>query len=140
MNAVRLTILVAALAAAGCGDEVATPTSATSTTSTPTTILFSGTLQPGATRFYSYSMTTAGTVSAMLASLERSNRPMPNSLELGLGVPAGTGCAVSTASQTAVSLVPQLQQEVAIGTYCVRISDTEGLPAAMNFTIRVIHP
>ena len=76
----------------------------------------------------------------MLASLERGNTPMPNALELGLGVPAGTGCAVVTVSRTTTALVPQLRQDATVGTYCVRISDTDGLPAAMNFTIRVIHP
>lgn len=132
-------VLIAAIAAAGCNkDAVDTPTSATTTT--PTTILFSGTLQPNATRFYSYTLTTAGTVSAMLASLERGGAPMPNSLELGLGIPAGTGCAVSASSNTTTSLIPQLKQDFNTGTYCVRISDTSGLPAATNFTIRVIHP
>lgn len=138
MSAVRLMALIATLAAAGCGDGVETPTSATTTD--PVTVLFSGTLQPGGTRFYSYSLTTTGTVSAMLASLERGNTPMPNALELGIGIPAGTGCATITSSQTTTSLVPQLQQTAAIGTYCVRISDTAGLPSPMNFTIRVIHP
>ena len=138
MIAARLTMLMAALMATGCGGSTETATSPTTTA--PSTILFSGTLQPRATRFYSYSMSSAGTVSAMLASLERGNTPMPNSVELGLGIPAGTGCAVSTTSLTTTSLVPQLQQDASIGTYCVRISDTEGLPTAMNFTIRLVHP
>ena len=139
MSAARISAILVALAAAGCGkDAVTTPTSATTTT--PTTILFVGTLQPKATRFYSYTLTTAGTVTAMLASLEQAGAPKPNALELGLGIPAGTGCAVESPSMTTTSLVPQLKQDAGIGTYCVRISDTNGLPAPMNFTIRVIHP
>lgn len=138
MSAVRFLMVIAAIAAAGCGDGIESPTSATTTE--PTTVLFVGTLQPRSTRFYSYTMTAAGSVSAMLASLERGQTPMPNSVELGLGIPSGTGCAVQVAQNTNPSLVPQIKQDTAIGTYCVRISDTEGLPAAMNFTIRVIHP
>jgi hypothetical protein len=139
MSAIRLIACATAAAAlCACGDNAETPTSATTTT--PVTILFSGTLQPLGTRFYSYTMTTGGTVSAMLASLERGNTPMDNALELGLGVPAGTGCATSVASNTSTSLIPQLQQEFGTGTYCVRISDTNGLPAPMNFTIRLVHP
>ena len=76
----------------------------------------------------------------MLASLEQASAPKPNALELGLGIPSGTGCAVDSPSSTTTALVPQIKQDVAIGTYCVRISDTIGLPAPMNFTIRVIHP
>ena len=30
--------------------------------------------------------------------------------------------------------------EVAVGTFCVRVADTEGLSAPTTFTIRVIHP
>lgn len=134
----RLLIMTALLAAAGCGEEAETPTSATSTE--PTSVLFAGTLQPRSTRFYSYTLTSAGQVSAMLASLEHGQSPMSNSVELGIGIPAGTGCSVVVAQQTKTSLVPQIKQDSAIGTYCVRISDTEGLPTAMNFTIRVIHP
>jgi len=134
----RLLALIAAITAAGCGKAAETPTSPTTTA--PTTILFAGTLQPGTTRFYSYTLNTAGTVTAMLASLERSGTPMPNALEIGLGIPAGTGCAVSAALNSSSQLIPHLKQDFGIGTYCVRISDLDGMPAAMNFTIRLIHP
>ena len=138
MNIMRCLACAIGITAAACGENVATPTSAT--TIEPVTILFSGTLQPRSSRFYSYSLTTAGTVSAMLASLERNGVPVTNALEVGLGIPAGTGCAVSAAASTTTALVPQLRQEASVGTYCVRIADLDGLPAAMNFTIRVIHP
>jgi len=139
MSVIRITIvLVSLLASCACGETAETATSPTAIE--PATILFSGTLQPMGTRFYSYTMTTAGTVTAMLASLERGYTPMPNSLELGLGIPAGTGCAASIASNTTTSLTSQLRQDFAAGTYCVRISDKDGLPAAMTFTIRLVHP
>jgi hypothetical protein len=135
----RLVTLLIALTAAACSGK--TPTSPTSTTTAAsTTILFTGTLQPRATRFYSYTLTSAGTVTAMLASLEQAGTPKPNSLELGLGIPAGTGCGVDAPQDTSTSLVPQIKLDAGVGTYCVRISDTHGLPAPMDFTIRVIHP
>lgn len=138
MMTMRLVCLLAAIVmAASCGDSAESPTSPTTG---PTTILFSGTLQPRGTRFYSYTLANAGTVSAMLASLERGSTPMTNTLELGIGVPAGTGCAVQNAVIISSSLLPQLRQDTAAGTYCVRIADTLGLPVAMNFTIRVIYP
>ncbi len=131
------------LALCGCNKN-SSPTSPTTTTAAtatgPATILFSGTLEPKGTRFYSYSMTTAGTVTAMLASLERNGIPMTNVLQIGLGIPAGTGCAVSVAQNSGPLLIPQLRQDFGTGTYCVRISDVDGLPAPMTFTIRVIHP
>jgi hypothetical protein len=138
MSALRIAALMFALAASACGETAETPTSASPTAAT--TVLFSGTLQPRATRFYSYSLTSAGSVTAMLASLERNGVPVGNALELGLGIPAGTGCAVSVVSQTTTSLIPQLRQEASIGTYCVRVADVDGLPGPLAFTIRVIHP
>lgn len=138
MTGIRVAVLLIALTAAGCSQELETPTSATSTE--PASILFAGTLQPRSTRFYSYTLTTAGQVSAMLASLEHGQRPMANRLELGIGIPAGTGCAVQAPQNVGTSLIPQIKQDSAVGTYCVRISDIDGLPAAMNFTIRLIHP
>ena len=132
---VSLGLVVVAVA---CSDDLETPTSATATG--PVTILFSGTLQPRASRFYSYTLTTAGSVSALLASVERNGAPVANSLEIGIGSPAGTGCAVTLSENVSASLIPQLRHDAAVGTYCVRIADAEGLSAPTTFTIRVIHP
>lgn len=133
-------ILIVALIVAGaaCSEELETPTSATATG--PTTILFSGTLQPRANRFYSYTLATAGTVSALLASVERNGVPSADALEIGIGSPAGTGCVVAVSANVSAALIPQLRHEAATGTYCVRVADTGGLAAPMTFTIRVIHP
>jgi hypothetical protein len=138
----KLRLLASAalmLAGVACSGELETPTSATST-AVPTTILFSGTLQPRASRFYSYTMATAGSVSALLASVERNGIPSTSALEIGIGSPAGTGCAVTVSANTPAALVPQLRNAAAAGTYCVRVTDTDGLSAPMTFTIRVIHP
>lgn len=132
--------LCAALALCGCSKSPTSPTTTTTTTTGPVTFLFGGTLEPHATRFYSYSLATGGSVSAMLASLERNGVPVRNALEIGLGIPAGTGCAVSVSQNSSSLLIPQLREDFQAGTYCVRISDVDGLPAPMNFTIRVIHP
>jgi hypothetical protein len=132
--------LGATLAVCGCSQDQSPTSPSTTTAATPTTILFSGTLQPKDARFYSYTLTKGGTVTAMLASLERNGSPVPNALEIGLGVPAGTGCAVSAALNSSSQLIPQLRQDFGVGTYCVRIADVDGLPASITFTIRVTHP
>lgn len=123
-----------------CSDDLDTPTSATATATGPVTILFSGTLQPRTSRFYSYTLTTAGAVSALLASVERNGVPAANPLEIGIGSPAGTGCAVMMSAHVSASLIPQVRHDAAVGTYCVRVADIEGLSAPTTFTIRVIHP
>lgn len=126
------------LVCAACSEETETPTSATTTA--PTTILFSGTLQPRSSRFYSFTLSAPGSVSALLASVERNGVPMANALEMGLGSPAGTDCAMTLSAHVSASLVPQLRHEAGAGTYCVRIADTDGMSAPATFTIRVIHP
>ena len=127
------------LLGAACSEDLQTPTSA-STTATSTTILFSGTLQPRASRFYSYTLATAGSVSALLASVERNGVPQANALEIGIGSPAGTGCAVMLSANVSAALSPQLRHDATVGTYCVRVADTDGLPVPIAFTIRVVHP
>lgn len=139
MTRPALVLLCAALFCAGCGDDLETPTSASSTTATTT--LFAGVVQVRGSRFYSYTVSTPGTVTAMFASLATGTGAVAHhQLELGIGIPAGTGCAVRQVINTAPALVPQLTQEAAAGTYCVNIADTEGLPASMNFAIRIVHP
>lgn len=142
MTRPRCLLLCAALAGAGCGDEAATPTSASSATAvTSATKLFAGVIPVKGTRFYSYTVSSPGTVSAMLASLTTgTGAATEHRLELGIGTPAGTGCAVRQVVSTSPALVPQLTQDAAAGTYCVSIADLEGLPASMNFAIRIVHP
>jgi hypothetical protein len=136
----RLAILLLlAAATASCGDDIDTPTAPTA--ATPTTILFSGLLQPGTSRFYSFTMTNAGTVTAMLGSIEQAGgAPVAGRLELGLGTPAGNGCAVTSSQITPAALVPQIAQDTPAGTHCVRVLDVDGLRSAVTFTVRVLRP
>lgn len=142
MRGAAAFLFCSALACAGCGDGVETPTSASSsTTATTTTQLFSGVIQVRATKFYSYTVSSAGTVAVMLASLTTgAGAVAEHSLELGIGIPAGLGCAVSQVVNAPPALVPQLTHDASAGTYCVSVSDVAGLPASMNFAIRIVHP
>lgn len=141
MKPAALACLVALLTLTGCNKDTPTsPSTSSATTTTQATILFSGSLEPRTSRFYSYTLTTSGTVSALLASVERNGRPTSTPLELGIGVPAGTGCAALAVTYGGPTLVPQIKQDFSTGTYCVRISDVDGLPQPATFTIRVVHP
>lgn len=134
-------LVVAMLVCAGCGDDLDTLTSPSSTSPVLSTRLFTGVIEVKGARFYSYTVSTPGTVTAMLASLTTGTGAIsPRPLELGIGIPAGTGCAVRQVINTTPSLVPQLTQEAAAGTYCVNVADLDGLPASMNFAIRIVHP
>ena len=140
MKSTAFACLLTLLTLAGCNKDTTTSPTSTTTTTTQATILFSGSLEPRTSRFYSYTLTSSGTVSALLASVERNGKPTSTPLELGIGVPTGTGCSVLAVTYGGPTLVPQIKQDFSTGTYCVRISDVDGLPQAATFTIRVIHP
>ena len=65
--ALLITVAVAFVTVA-CGDD--TPTSPSSSTPTTSTVTFAGTLGVGDARFYSFTNAAAGSVSALLASIE----------------------------------------------------------------------
>jgi hypothetical protein len=131
-------LLCAALFAAACNSAAPTgPSTVTLTTET-----FAGSLAVGSSRFYSFTIASGGTVSLTLASVSSpaDGTALADPLEIGIGTPAGTGCAVTAARQTAAALTAQLQTAAASGIHCVRVSDPGGLPAPVNFALRFTHP
>ena len=132
-----------ALLAAGCGNNTATsPTSTSSTTATTSSITFAGTLNPGDFRFYSFTLSTAGSVVALLASVTdaRTHLPLPVSLEIGIGIPAATDCATTTMQVLSAGLVSQMTVPLSTGTFCLRVADIGELTAPATFAVRFTHP
>ena len=128
-----------ALAGAGCGGNSATAPS--TTTPSGSTENFRGSLVPQGSSFYSFTITTAQTVSISLASLTVNGiGPASTSIiRLGLGVPLGTDCSVNNSVDTSAGLTSQLTASVNPDVYCVKISDIGNLTGPMNFTIRIGH-
>jgi hypothetical protein len=58
---------------------------------------------------------------------------------IGVGTPAGTGCAVTESVDTPPGLTPQFTTTLATGIHCVNITDIGTLPAAVIFSIRFTH-
>jgi hypothetical protein len=140
MRYAHITLLLVAALGAGCGDD--TPTSPTSTTPVTVTEQFAGTVPVGATRFYSYEVTSAGTSAITLASLSAPGSRLPSAarVQLGVGIPAGEGCAVSQSVVTAPALSAQLSVSQAAGIYCTSITDLGELTGEADFIIRIVHP
>ena len=141
MTARLLLMAVAAALSAGCGDD-ASPTSPTDTTPVTTAITYAGTLEVGGSRFYSFTNNAAGSVTAFLASVTASNSKLPLAvpLEIGIGVPAGTGCATTTTQIVAPGLVSQVTASLAAGVFCLRVADAGELRAPITFAVRFVHP
>jgi hypothetical protein len=142
MRGVSLVAMVAlAFVAAACGDE--TPTSPSSATTTSTsTVTFAGTLSVGGARFYSFTNLESGSVTALLASVAGVDTRMPLAvpLEIGIGIPAGTGCATSLTQLMSPALISQMTVTLAAGTFCLRVADAGELRVPVSFAVRFTHP
>ena len=135
-----LFTLTLALVTAACGDD--TPTSPSSSTVTTSTVTFTGSLAVGDSRFYSFTNGAAGDVTALLASVAavETRLPLGVPLELGIGVPAGTGCGVTTTQLVSPGLVSQMSVSLAAGTFCLRVADAGELRTPASFAVRFTHP
>ena len=141
MTARLLLIAVLTALAAGCGDDESA-TAPTTTTPTVITVTYTGTIDPGGSRFYSFTNTAAGSVTAFLASVTAADGKVPLALplEIGIGVPAGTGCATTTAQVVAPGLVTQVTASLAAGVFCLRVADAGELRGPVSFAVRFSHP
>ena len=134
----RLTIAVVGALTMAC--EASTPTGPSEVTLTTET--FTGSLAVGASRFYSFTVASGGTVSVTLASVtsQADGATLSGPLEVGVGIPAGSGCRTSVAASVSSGLTAQLQMSASPGVHCVRVSDTVGLSSPIHFSLRFTHP
>lgn len=137
-----LPFVMLATIAAGCGDDdPATPTSPTVPEESvdATTRLFTGTLSPRGTVFYSFTVPQASGVRLTLASLTDTSgrRARDERLTLGLGVPRGTGCAVTSTVTTAADLAAQINEWRAAGVHCASLADPGVLATDVAYAVRI---
>jgi hypothetical protein len=133
-------LLVLLFAVTACGDDTPTTPSGPAT-ATIVQELFTGALASGQTDFYSFSVTFNGTVSVMLATTTNdAGAPLARQLRMGLGIPAGTGCAVTTMIGVTAALASQITMTLAPGVYCVNVIDSGATSGSVNFNIRITHP
>ena len=125
---------------AGCDDSPVAPTETTTTTSTTTasTIqMFSGTLDPGGTAFFSFTA-QGGQVKAQLSSLTLvgSREATTVTLRVGVGVPRGLGCDVAGTIELSPGLVSQSVLTIPAGIHCMSVEDIGGLPDKAQFLLK----
>jgi hypothetical protein len=144
MSARLPVIVLAAALAAACGGDNSTATSpTTTTTTTSTSVTYTGTLDAGASRFYSFTNSAAGSVTAFLASVtaaDNNRAPLTVPIELGIGVPTGTGCATTNTQVVTPGLVSQMNVSLAAGVFCLRVADAGEITSPITFAVRFTHP
>jgi hypothetical protein len=136
----RPIVVALALAMTACGND----TSTTPTTTGPSSENFEGQLQgPGASQFFSFTVSSAGDASITLASVTTAATPGTSinvPLGVGLGQPLGTGCNLTQQTTTGPGLAPQLMgTNLSPAIYCVKVFDVGNLTVPVNFAVRITH-
>lgn len=139
-----MLLLTALLAAGACGgSETSTPAPSPSPSNPTITETFSGTLALSGSRFYSFSFTVDGTITATLEEIGGPGVDPAVVVDLGIGTPAGVTCS---AGRTAVQVgggegtVQRVSATQPAGTYCVIVADRGNLSAPAQFRIVIEHP
>lgn len=128
-----------AVSVTGCGKD-ATPTSATAPdTVNAATRLFAGTLTAGDAQFYSFTLPQDSGIFVTLASVTGtdSRDATATPLGVGLGVPRGTECVMTTRVVAAAALTPQIREVTPQGVRCVAVFDPGRLTAPVRFAVRI---
>ena len=141
MNRFRsLTLAALLVAASACGqqdpDNVVTgPSNGLPTSFTQ---VFSGTLLPGGSQTYAFSLAASAPLRVSLSSLtDLTENPLPSSLSLTFGRPQGTGCGSLQTVTVSASLATHLIFQPSAGTYCVSVTDTGQLSGSAVFGVRI---
>ena len=117
-----------------------TPTPAATVAAPTVSEDFSGTVPVGGFKFYSFSVAARGTVNLTLVSVRGAFVPATVTMGLGIGIPAGTDCTVSSTVSTAAGATAQVTGTYDPGIYCARISDVGNLFAPATIAISIAHP
>ncbi|MBM3780546.1 MAG: hypothetical protein FJW29_02555 [Acidobacteria bacterium] len=142
MMRLLLTVTVLLVASACNNDAQTTATSPSPVVqATLQTEFYADTLQPGDLRFYSFSVPSDSTASAMLGSIVRLDGRVDASQRIGLGFgyPSGTTCTVTQWVVTTSGLTAQLKGWLTKGVHCVAIYDPGGMTVPLNFAVRFEH-
>jgi hypothetical protein len=132
--------LMLGLAASSCSEASATGPTAIGNNATMTVETFSGTLPLTGFRFFSFAVPHAGATTLILLSLTENGAPSTATVQIGLGVPRGTDCALTDAAMVNPNVTGQVASLYQPSIYCARIGDTGNLKAPANFSINIIHP
>jgi len=137
-RALTFAVLVMLAAGAACNKDDTTAPTTPSTVPTFFTQVFSGTLTPGGSQSYAFSMTSSLPLRLSLGSLTDTNEnPLSASMRLTFGRPQGTGCGALQTVTVQAALATHILLQPAQGTYCVGITDIGQLGTSANFAIRI---
>lgn len=141
MTRAATALTIAALLTVACGSSPTAPSTSTEPQDTISTHVFAGTLDARGAEFYSFTVVATGGVKIMLASVTSppARDALTTTLGLGIGQPAGTGCAMTDSIETRAALTAQIVTTLEPGIYCANVYDPATLVIPVNFIVRIIH-
>jgi hypothetical protein len=101
---------------------------------------FSGALAIGASKFYSFSVGSNGTITITLTTLTENGQDSSTQMALALGAPGGTGCRANTTVTIAAGSTPHITGTYGPGVYCALLTDVGNLTTPSTFVISIAHP
>ena len=132
--------LLAALLLPACSDV----TRPTPVQISPAIDVFTGTLEPGGTVTFPFSLSSSSSVKLTLAGVTLNNPPRSISPTLRLGIANwdGSNCLPDANRQTDTEplFVGRVQAYLSVGTYCAQVIDTGGLTERVDVTVRLVLP
>jgi hypothetical protein len=134
----RTLLLLAALTAAGCDNEIDNPLDPEEPAPTVTET-FTGSMNINGAQTHTFAVLARGTVTATLTELTPVADPVTQ-VGLHLGNWNGSTCSTVIANNAAVQGNAVIGNVAGLGTLCVRIHDVGRLTESINYTITVVHP
>jgi len=130
-------LAVCAAAGAGCANDAPVDYTIVS----PLVEVFQGSISTRGSSFYSFVVGNPDPVIVTFASLtDASGNALNKTLQLGFGKPKGEGCDTTNTTSASPQLAAQISLVSGAGTFCVVISDAQGvLTDATTFAIRIKH-
>ena len=134
---VAALLALAVLSGCNSNDEPTTPTPSGGPSAS--VIAFTGTVSPGGSQLFSFTIAGGVPLRLSLGSLTDANaQPLSQSLRLTFGIPQGTGCTALQTVVTPATLATQLSALLSPGTYCVSVTDIGQLASDATFGVRIV--
>jgi hypothetical protein len=129
-------LVLAAMFAAGCDNEVENATPPTSPAPTITEV-FSGNITVNGAATHTFTVSATGTVTATLTQVTPDNTIVTG---FSLGTWNGSSCQAVIAKDDSVQGNVLTGNAAGAGLLCARIYDVGKLPDAIGYTISIVHP
>ena len=129
------------LAGAACGNRIVPLGPSGNPTTTAVVVeTFAGVLPVNGIRFYSFTVPQDGLVALTLLSLTEDGEPSSATVNIGIGVPQGTGCSLLDSRTTGPDVKPQFRDFFQAAVYCARVADVGTLTSEATFALNIAYP